>query len=110
MPPRDHTGVPIHFHSSTISGSAASMISRTFASVFPRQSPKDLIFSSINLEADSTATGFFIQAPILGVILTCPHTFEPPPEEVGEPPKCASPYGPAPRRDSFANRKMGYDR
>src|SRR5260370_29785494 len=37
MPPRDQTGVPLHFHSSTISGSAWCMISRTFASVFPRQ-------------------------------------------------------------------------
>jgi hypothetical protein len=45
MPPCDQTGVPefvafAYFHSSRISGSAASMISRTFASVFPRQSPK----------------------------------------------------------------------
>src|SRR5690348_671877 len=30
------------------------MISRTFASVFPRQSPSSLIFSSMNAEADST--------------------------------------------------------
>ena len=37
------------------------MTSRTFASVFPRQSPSSgLIFSSINAEADSTGTGFFI--------------------------------------------------
>src|SRR6266850_4836696 len=59
MPPWDQTGVPgedsfLHFHSSTISGSAWWMISRTFASVLPRQSPSSLIFSSINAEADST--------------------------------------------------------
>src|SRR5487761_265963 len=59
MPPWDQTGVPgfvgfTHFHSSTILGSASCMISRTFASVFPRQSPSCLIFSSINAEADST--------------------------------------------------------
>src|SRR5437868_1537940 len=59
MPPCEKTGVPgdfglTHFHSSTISGSAACMISRTFASVFPRQSASSLIFSSINPEADST--------------------------------------------------------
>src|SRR6266853_4846471 len=60
MPPWDQTGVPLHFHSSTISGSASCMISRTFASVFPRQSPSSLIFSSINAEADSTGTGLFM--------------------------------------------------
>src|SRR6185312_5612423 len=43
MPPCDHTGTPgdvafAHFHSSTISGSALWMISRSFLSVFPRQS------------------------------------------------------------------------
>src|SRR5205809_2985663 len=59
-PPWDQTGVPIHFHSSTISGSASCMISRTFASVFPRQSPSSLIFSSINAEADSSGTGLFM--------------------------------------------------
>src|SRR2546426_6005141 len=42
-----HHGRPVaadatDFHSSTISGSASCMISRTFASVFPRQSPKFL--------------------------------------------------------------------
>jgi hypothetical protein len=60
MPPRDQMGVPIHFHSSTISGSAPCMTSRTFASVFPRQSPGSLIFSSINAEADSTGTGLIM--------------------------------------------------
>src|SRR5438045_7634405 len=60
MPPWDQTGVPIHFHSSTISGSASCTISRTFASVLPRQSPSSLIFSSINAEADSTGTGVFM--------------------------------------------------
>src|ERR1022692_3087076 len=60
MPPWDQTGVPIHFHSSTTSGSASCMISRTFASVFPRQSPRSLILSSMNAEADSTGTGFFM--------------------------------------------------
>lgn len=60
MPPWEKMGVPIHFHSSTISGSASWMISRTFASIFPRQSPSSLILSSINAEADSTATGLFM--------------------------------------------------
>src|SRR5207253_8148482 len=65
MPPWDQTGVPIHFHSSRISGSASCMISRTFASIFPRQSPSSLIFSSMNAEADSTGTGPFMAAPTL---------------------------------------------
>src|SRR6266852_4188546 len=56
MPPWEKTGVPgdvafTHFHSSTISGSASCMIARTFASVFPRQSPSSLIFWSIDAEA-----------------------------------------------------------
>src|SRR5262249_32733163 len=58
-PPWDQTGVPIHFHSSTISGSASCTIARTFASVFPRQSPRSLILSSINAEADPIGAGFF---------------------------------------------------
>src|SRR5260370_20144482 len=66
MPPWEQTGVPIRLHSSTISGSASCMISRTFASVFPRQFPppgwqeSSLIFLSINAEADSTGTGLFM--------------------------------------------------
>src|SRR6266496_2134637 len=54
----EKTGTPgevalAHFHSSTISGSAACIRSRTFASAFPRQSPSSLIFCSMNAEADS---------------------------------------------------------
>jgi hypothetical protein len=64
MPPWEKMGVPIHFHSSTISGSASWMSLRAFASVFPRQSPSSSILASINAEADSTATGFFMAAPI----------------------------------------------
>src|SRR5258708_5210314 len=60
MPPWDQTGVPIHFHSSTISGSASCMMARAIASVFPRQSPSSLIFWSINAEADFTGTGLFM--------------------------------------------------
>src|SRR6476620_8945095 len=62
MPSCDQTGVPgddafAHFHSSTMSGSAAWMILRTFASVFPRQSPSSLIRASIAADPDSIATG-----------------------------------------------------
>jgi len=40
MPPWEKTGVPIHFHSSTISGSASCMISRTFRERLPAPVPK----------------------------------------------------------------------
>src|SRR5689334_565596 len=58
MPAWDQIGVPIHFHSSTTSGSASWMIPRTFASVLPRQSPSSLIRSSISAEADSAGLDF----------------------------------------------------
>jgi hypothetical protein len=51
-----------------ISGSASCMISRTFASVFPRQSPSSLMLASISAEADSTGT-FPCIAPTLALIL-----------------------------------------
>src|SRR5215831_560267 len=38
IPSRDHTGLPIHFHSSIISRSASRMVLRMPASVLPRQS------------------------------------------------------------------------
>ena len=69
-PPWDQTGVPgdvafFHFHSSTIAGSASWMISRTLASVFPRQSPSSLIFWLIDAEADFAGTGLFMpQVPM----------------------------------------------
>src|SRR5215470_17279767 len=71
MPPWDQTGVPLHFHSSTISGSASWTISRTFASIFPRQSPSSLILSSINAEADCTASGFFICSSNSWQLISC---------------------------------------
>src|SRR5215471_12217749 len=77
MPPWDQTGVRgdvalAHFHSSTISGSALGMMSRTFASIFPRQSPSSLIFWSMNAEADSIRRSFphgsSTLAPILAAL------------------------------------------
>src|SRR5581483_12074271 len=78
MPPCDQTGTPgdvglTHFHSSTISGSAAWTISRTFASVLPRQSPSSLIFASIDAEADCTGApaepGFDFLGWLTGVFM-----------------------------------------
>src|SRR5437016_5979451 len=47
IPSRDHTGLPIHFHSSIISRSASRMVLRTLASVLPRQSVSSAISWSI---------------------------------------------------------------
>src|SRR5208282_4907269 len=47
IPSRDHTGLPIHFHSSMISRSASRMLLRTPASVLPRQSVSPAISSLI---------------------------------------------------------------
>src|SRR6266487_2001484 len=47
IPSRDHTGLPIHFHSSIISRSASRMPLRMLASVLPRQSVSSAISSSI---------------------------------------------------------------
>src|SRR5438105_145272 len=48
MPSCDHTGVPIHFNSSTTCGSASWISARIRAKVFPRQSASPAILSSIN--------------------------------------------------------------
>src|SRR5580700_9336752 len=47
IPSRDHTGLPIHFHSSMISRSASRMLLRMLASVLPRQSVSPSISWSI---------------------------------------------------------------
>jgi len=48
IPSCDHTGTPLHFHSSITSGSACFMRIRTRASVSPRQSLSSLILASIS--------------------------------------------------------------
>src|SRR4029077_12374374 len=53
IPACDHTGTPLHFHSSTTSGSACLMSIRTRASVSPRQSVSALILASISREGES---------------------------------------------------------
>src|SRR4051812_39281124 len=47
MPAFSQTGLPIHFHSSVMSGSASSMALRTAANVLPRQSAMPAISLSI---------------------------------------------------------------
>src|SRR5881296_1556666 len=52
MPSCDQIGVPIHFHSSTTSGSASLMSSRVLLRVFPRQSPSSAILFEMSSDAD----------------------------------------------------------
>src|SRR4030095_13247943 len=53
IPACDHTGTPLHFHSSTTSGSACLMRLRTRASISPRQSLNSLILASTSREEAS---------------------------------------------------------
>src|SRR3954468_6492387 len=52
MPSCDQTGVPIHFHSSTTSGSASLMSVRILLRVSPRQSPSSAILFEMSSDAD----------------------------------------------------------
>src|SRR5260370_37526607 len=52
MPSCDQIGVPIHFHSSTTSGSASLMSLRILLRVSPRQSPSSAILFEISSDAD----------------------------------------------------------
>src|SRR2546422_6794538 len=52
MPSCDQIGVPIHFHSSTTSGSASLMSLRILLRVSPRQSPSSAILFEMNSDAD----------------------------------------------------------
>src|SRR5436190_22313343 len=51
MPSCDQTGVPIHFHSSTTSGSASLMSLRILPMVSPRQSPSSAILFEMSSDA-----------------------------------------------------------
>src|SRR6266851_5337197 len=57
IPSRDHTGLPIHFHSSDISRSASRMLLRILASASPRQSLSFAISWSIFFDG---FMGFFL--------------------------------------------------
>src|SRR5213075_2945797 len=52
MPSCDQIGVPIHFHSSTTSGSASLMSFRIRRRVSPRQSPSSAILFEMSSDAD----------------------------------------------------------
>src|SRR6266481_9991125 len=76
-PSWDHTGTPLHFHSSTTSGSACLMRARTWESVLPLQSSSSLILASISREGDSplfVALFFILFAPHSAVFPSCEGT------------------------------------
>src|SRR5262245_51831866 len=50
IPSQYHVGTPLHFHSSTMSGTACFMRARICASISPRQSPSSWILSSMSSE------------------------------------------------------------
>src|SRR5579863_7498407 len=62
MPSCDQIGVPIHFHSSTTSGSASLMSLRILLKVPPRQSPSSAILFEMSSDAGwpVLAADFFI--------------------------------------------------
>src|SRR5947207_3665029 len=70
MPSCDQTGVPIHFHSSSTSGSASLMSLRILPRVFPRQSPSSAILSEMSSDADRPwlASDIFMRSSLLGGI------------------------------------------
>src|ERR1035441_453740 len=66
MPSCDQIGVPLHFHSSTTSGSASLMSLRILLRVSPRQSPSSAILFEMSSDAGWPwlAPGFFIFSSI----------------------------------------------
>src|SRR6266498_3353598 len=77
MPSCDQIGVPIHFHSSTTSGSASLMSLRILLRVSPRQSPSSAIVFEMRSDADGPwlTPDFFmfsssrrLNAELLGVL------------------------------------------
>src|SRR5450756_1586005 len=73
IPSWDHTGVPIHFHSSIISGSASWIILLILANVVPRQSVRFAIRSSIS----SLAFIALLPPQLHNVMLSLIHISEP---------------------------------
>ena len=65
IPPWDQTGTPLHFHSSTTSGSACLIRERSRESVSPRQSPSSSILASISSAGDSAFERLFMSSPRL---------------------------------------------
>src|SRR5271163_4583673 len=69
IPACDHAGTPLHFHSSTTSGSTCLMRVRTRASVSPRQSPSSLILASISREGESAPFASLEPLPLFFMVV-----------------------------------------
>src|SRR5262249_16903732 len=69
-PSCDHTGTPLHFHSSTTSGSACLTKVRSRLSILPRQSPSSLMRASISCEGDLLCCDPLFFMPVL-LALNC---------------------------------------
>src|SRR5213595_3524504 len=106
MPSCDQIGVPIHFHSSTTSGSASLMSWRILPRVFPRQSPSSAILFEMSSDADWPwlAPDFFMFSILERRRLHAA------PEEVREPPEHAGGRRPAPRLWAITHREVRDER
>src|SRR5689334_11980988 len=93
IPSRDHTGLPIHFHSSMISRSASRMLLRMLASVLPRQSVSPAISWSIRSD------GFigFLRLQVLSLVR---------PVSSNKSPKDMAFPHPKPRKDHYGNEEI----
>src|SRR5215510_2609680 len=63
-PSCDQTGVPLHFHSSTTSGSAALISARSRASISPLQSSSSAILASMSSDGDSALVDRLFMRPL----------------------------------------------
>src|SRR5215510_7474926 len=73
IPSCAYTGVPIHFHSSTTSGSASLMSLRILLKVFPRQSPS----SAMRFEMSSDADWLWLAPDFFKPALACDRRVHP---------------------------------
>src|SRR5438876_3948727 len=72
IPSRDHTGLPIHFHSSIISRSASRMLLRMLANVLPRQSVSSAISWSIRSDGFIRSLCLEFLSRLVGLLLIRP--------------------------------------
>src|SRR5437762_12047970 len=76
----DHTGTPLHFHSSTTSGSACLIRARSRDSILPRQSSSSSILASMSRAGDSSLFErifFFMSFFLLHILLLLSLLFMP---------------------------------
>src|SRR5438105_4585507 len=67
IPSCDQTGTPLHFHSSTISGSASLTRLRSRLSIVPRQSASSSIRSSMIWSSQASSCPFLLRELVIHV-------------------------------------------